>query len=435
MAENDIPDGERLDSWKTIAVYLKRDERTVRRWERERGLPVRRVPGGRGRSVFAYTSEIDRWLNTSESAMPSDTAATPIGRPAWHWLAVGTVTIALVVFGAWRLRSSTIRAEDLRISLDENGVAATNARGVEMWRHAFSGPYRVAFNQYGVRLQTPGGRNPAVFAITGARLRRSDDEVESGELFEFSTSGDVRRTFSFDDRVTFDHQEYGPPWVMTSIAVDDRSGARRIAVAAHHYTWSASMVTILDEKFQRHGTYWQWGWIEHVSWITPDRLLIGGFNDAKDGGMVALLDAASLNGQSPASPDTHGYCQTCGDVSPLAMAVMPRSELNRLTNSRFNRATIQLMPDRIVARTVEVPQGTSDAVDILYEFTTDLQLQRASLSGPYRELHDALRTRGQIDHDSDRCPDRNGPREIATWNRSDGWRTLHVRDDDGRPLP
>ena len=36
----------RLDSWKEVAEYLKRDVRTVSRWELSRGLPVRRVPGG-----------------------------------------------------------------------------------------------------------------------------------------------------------------------------------------------------------------------------------------------------------------------------------------------------------------------------------------------------------------------------------------------------
>ena len=51
----------RLDSWKAIAQYLKRDVATARRWEKL-GLPVRRVPGGRGTSVFAYPSEIDQWL-------------------------------------------------------------------------------------------------------------------------------------------------------------------------------------------------------------------------------------------------------------------------------------------------------------------------------------------------------------------------------------
>ncbi len=37
---------ERLDSWKEIADYLHLDVRTVTRWEKEKGLPVHRVPGG-----------------------------------------------------------------------------------------------------------------------------------------------------------------------------------------------------------------------------------------------------------------------------------------------------------------------------------------------------------------------------------------------------
>ena len=36
----------RLDSWKEIAAFFDRDERTVKRWEKERGLPVHRTPGG-----------------------------------------------------------------------------------------------------------------------------------------------------------------------------------------------------------------------------------------------------------------------------------------------------------------------------------------------------------------------------------------------------
>jgi hypothetical protein len=30
----------RLDSWKEIASFFDRDERTVKRWEKEKGLPV-----------------------------------------------------------------------------------------------------------------------------------------------------------------------------------------------------------------------------------------------------------------------------------------------------------------------------------------------------------------------------------------------------------
>jgi TolB-like protein len=52
--------GERLDSWKEIAAYLKRDERTVRRWQAE-GLPVHRKVHKKQASVYAYRGEIDAW--------------------------------------------------------------------------------------------------------------------------------------------------------------------------------------------------------------------------------------------------------------------------------------------------------------------------------------------------------------------------------------
>lgn len=59
--------GQRLDSWKDIARFFERDERTVRRWEKENALPVHRVPGGAKGRVFAYESELRRWLSTPQA--------------------------------------------------------------------------------------------------------------------------------------------------------------------------------------------------------------------------------------------------------------------------------------------------------------------------------------------------------------------------------
>jgi len=64
----------RFDSWKEIAAYLNRDLRTVRRWEKERALPVRRVPGGRHRAIYAFRREIDAWLLQLNEA-PRDNGA------------------------------------------------------------------------------------------------------------------------------------------------------------------------------------------------------------------------------------------------------------------------------------------------------------------------------------------------------------------------
>ena len=55
------PASERLDSWKEIAAYLKRDIRTLQRWEKDEGLPVHRHMHGRQGSIYAHRTEIDAW--------------------------------------------------------------------------------------------------------------------------------------------------------------------------------------------------------------------------------------------------------------------------------------------------------------------------------------------------------------------------------------
>jgi Tol biopolymer transport system component len=61
-----VENSERLDTWKAIADYLERHERTVKRWEAERGLPVHRLPGDQRSVVFAFTRELDDWLVASD---------------------------------------------------------------------------------------------------------------------------------------------------------------------------------------------------------------------------------------------------------------------------------------------------------------------------------------------------------------------------------
>ncbi len=53
---------ERIDGWKEIARYLGRDVTTAIRWERQKGLPVHRVQGGKRQPVFCYVHEIEAWL-------------------------------------------------------------------------------------------------------------------------------------------------------------------------------------------------------------------------------------------------------------------------------------------------------------------------------------------------------------------------------------
>ena len=64
----------RLNGWKEIASFFNKDERTLKRWEIQRGLPVHRVPGKQRGTVYAFASELDLWL---KSARPYNAEPEP----------------------------------------------------------------------------------------------------------------------------------------------------------------------------------------------------------------------------------------------------------------------------------------------------------------------------------------------------------------------
>lgn len=109
MAEGPV---RRLVGWKELAEYLGTSPRTVQRWEREKGLPVRRVPGSTGHSVFADSGELDRWLESKESlaTMTADQGPgdnnpeTNRRRPPLKVVAVAGIALTLVVSGAGLVR-------------------------------------------------------------------------------------------------------------------------------------------------------------------------------------------------------------------------------------------------------------------------------------------------------------------------------------------
>lgn len=65
-----------LVSWKEIAVFLNHSESTVKRWERDRGLPVHRIPGGERGGVFAYPDELADWIKGKALELETDDSAT-----------------------------------------------------------------------------------------------------------------------------------------------------------------------------------------------------------------------------------------------------------------------------------------------------------------------------------------------------------------------
>src|SRR5687767_8668126 len=108
MGVSNLPDpSDRLDSWKEIAAFLGRTVRTVQRWEKTAGLPVRRGGPGRG-TVVASRADVAEWWQhrrhtlaaENDSALdeacdddpvplaPSPPVVTPTSRRGWWRLIV-----------------------------------------------------------------------------------------------------------------------------------------------------------------------------------------------------------------------------------------------------------------------------------------------------------------------------------------------------------
>lgn len=82
---------DRLDSWKEIASFLRRDVRTVQRWEKKEGLPVYRHQHEKLGSVYAYRPELTAWFTgRQQSGMATEASA---GRAA------DKIKLAVLPFG------------------------------------------------------------------------------------------------------------------------------------------------------------------------------------------------------------------------------------------------------------------------------------------------------------------------------------------------
>jgi tetratricopeptide (TPR) repeat protein len=170
----------RLDTWKEIGAFFGRDERTVKRWETTRGLPVHRVPGAGRANVYAYTDELAEWLNGAKISAEND--AEPSSE---------------AMTGA---ASSEIEGES---SVEASG----QTRGDVNWSVRFVdrrvGKRRSADRTFAGGRNRAAGRYEAVIAVvlvailvavTVVRRVRSDRAVRAGAMSATNSMGRASRT-------------------------------------------------------------------------------------------------------------------------------------------------------------------------------------------------------------------------------------------------
>ncbi len=105
---------DRLESWKEIAAYLRRDVRTVQRWERD-GLPVHRHQRAQRPIPYAYKHELDAWWTGRPDANGADTDTAaghpPLSRRRQLIFAIAALLLAAVAAASWVARARSTQPE------------------------------------------------------------------------------------------------------------------------------------------------------------------------------------------------------------------------------------------------------------------------------------------------------------------------------------
>jgi hypothetical protein len=437
------PNGERLDSWKEIAAYLGRDLRTVRRWE-EKGLPVRRVPGGERRAVFAYRREIDAWMTGQRDAVlapavPSlSTIPVKIDTPGSR-VSAKRVLFALalcgLVAGAYLLWREFYGGSVASVVFSGNSLVARNQRGVVVWRYHFEQPLVARFAEHPEnRITTadlgPDRKGDLLVSVPWFSPDRAD--YLSDSLFCFSAQGKLRWRHAFEEKPRFGEHEYASPWLVEWPGIGGFKEDRPIiwAVALQGFG-AASTLTKLDPDGNQLALFVNWGHIatlKQVSNGSGSYILVGGISNQCNCAMLAVVREDSPWGSSPSLEAAYA-CENCPQGRPYRYFLFPKSELTLLSGTSYNNLRLIHSGNGHVWLAVSETDPDSPAPGpnwIKYDLSEDFVPASYAISDHFWTLHRQMEAEGKIHHTVEQCPERSGPRKVQMWSAERGWEWISV---------
>lgn len=447
---------ERLDSWKEIAGYLKRDVRTAMRWAKERGLPVHRTLGGRRSGVCAYSAEIDAWLEAlppgssfsgeqpnGVHAQPAEAAAqvptSPrAARPSrWFWASVGAL-VALGLTAAVTLLTSAKfdSGPPVRADFTGNSIRAWDASNRMVWQYRF--PRSLARVTRGgsasagnVRVYDLfGNGQKEVLAIARFAPNQSVDEIPADALYCFSQSGRVLWKYQPNITLTFGSRRYGPPWALSHMVVSDNPGPKTIWLLGDAPIWGKSFVARINARGHSTIQFVNSGMLVSLNRIATRHgsyLWIGGFNDEYNSGSLAIMKDTQPFASSPQTPGTRYACIGCPPGAPLAYFVFPHYEIGRLLNHPVDSIE-RIFPDGNVVQIIQSEVSSLDTV--IYEFSDTISpaVMNVSYSETFWPHYKELLKEGKIHVPLSKCPDRLHPPPVRVFENG-AWHTVQVTTD------
>ncbi len=426
----------RLIGWKEIAAYLGRGVRTAQRWEREFGLPVRRMGPDRGESVFAFADEVDAWLASAgaanargtDSAAVGDTDETgdapdasdvtagvstaPLpGRRRWLFagLAVSFVIVSLASVGLWRSglkrQPSPPEPTPALVMVQGDGFQVEDADGRTLWSHRFGFPLEAEEYEPG-ELRPPSW---GILDVDGDGLlevwfisRPLSSFEEDDKLWLFGPDGTLRWNYQHTGEVRFGSTDYRGPWSLRHLKVtpspDDTRRLALWAISTDRVEYPCLLQRLDPDTGRPLTTYWSAGFIESVGLATLDGrtvLLVGGASNDQRAPSLAVLDAAAPNGSSPAVNAKY-RCGGCPPGQPLDQLILPLPRRLAATGNTGAVMRIEDSADGLVLLVLHASAGPTLQAYATYRLDTKLRPVAVDTGNLYDAACASLARQGSI---------------------------------------
>lgn len=453
-----------LSGWKTIAAHLGVSVREAQSWEKDAGMPVRRMPGKKSR-VWARRDELDAWkeqVSVSDASKQRDLTNVgedqgntpgrdfmskhPSGGRAWRtngadfaagadasagarrrspflrrFRALASLAIAGVVlasFGVLAYHNRSMRVASVAINGDT--LIARGITGNLLWTYPFDGALRdTTSDEWNWRTQVVDlngdGDREVLFA---AGFVNPQGLYGREEVFCFSSRGKLLWRYRPETQMEFNKRALNGPWAIRQMIVVDESSAKAIWIAVFHTVWWPSFVVKISPDGRHEMMFTSSGSIYSLFSVRTKAgsyILAGGINNEYRMASVAVLKANGPPATSPQSNGTQYQCiHGCPSGPPYRYILLPRSELNAAGDVPYNWTVgIYARPGGITIDTRELPV-TRQLFDLSGEFLPE----RVAYSSDYAETHRRYEKEGRIGHSFDLCPERRNPAVVRVFDEN-----------------
>jgi hypothetical protein len=395
----ELPEGE-LSSWKEIAAYLGVGLRTAQIWERERALPVRRLPGGRGR-VIATVAELDAWKRSRVAPVADiiDARDLPSARN-WRLRAVWLGAAAIAIFGLYAALFAPGKPISCRVEHDT--LIAFDDQGRECWRKPFPYPLlesnspELASKYTWVGDLDGDGRSEVLFAP-----HPLGDAQQSTPLICYNHSGVERWRFVNRKPVRTSIEDFAPIFGLAGFLVTPLgTGPGKVVLAAStHYLYYPSQVVLLAPDGRTLHEYWHSGHLNHLQAADIDKdgkmeFYLAGINNARHAATLVVLDQDHFAGASQESQAPGYQLLNFKPGIERTRIIFPRSCLNTTFDPYNPVATLSVNYGEIVLQTMEL---IGAGAGIFHHLSPDFRQHRIVISDSYRVEYQRAKAAGQLD--------------------------------------